>query len=45
MVLLVYSDMNYGGVLALNKEPKKAIKILEEAKKVSSEPDLYISCG
>jgi O-antigen ligase len=37
--------VNYGGVLVLNGEYKKAIKVLNEGKNINSDPNLYISLG
>ena len=34
--------LNYGGILALNGEYSKAINVLNEAKKINSEPNLFI---
>jgi len=35
--------VNYGGVLALNKQYKKAMEVLNEGKNINSDPNLYIS--
>ncbi len=37
--------VNYGGVLSLNGQHKEAIKILNEAKSINSDPNLFISLG
>lgn len=37
--------VNYGGVLALNKQYEKAVEVLNKAKNINSDPNLYISIG
>ncbi len=37
--------VNYGGVLALNKQYKEAVEILEEGTVINSDPNLFVSLG